>query len=238
MILSWDEKRLAFMKDADAYCPAYRKSLWQAICNMLPSVPQHICDAGCGAGHLSMEMAKTCPRVTAVDLSVQATAQLRKAAAGIENLTVLTGDINENPPEEPYDTMVFCYFGRTPEILRIAKAQCRGTLVMVTRNYTQHRFSLHPTSFDRDTVASCRSVLEDAGIPYEFKTCELEFGQPFRSADAAAEFFSLYGGTPVAAADVLPRLQETDDPEFPLYLPSVKKMGIFTVAVSALPTAL
>lgn len=234
MILSWDEKRLAFMKDADAYNPGYRKALWQAILGMLPETPHHICDAGCGAGYLSMEMAKTCRRVTAIDLSEKATAQLREMAADLENLTVRTGDICENPPEELYDAMVFCYFGKTPEILQIAKAQCRGTLVMVTRNYTHHRFSLHPTAFDRDTVEYSRSVLDKASIPYRLKPCELEFGQPFRDLDAAAAFFTLYGGEAVSPEAVLPRLRKTDDPEFPYYLPSVKKMGIITVSASEL----
>ena len=231
MILTWDKARLGFMEDASTYAPGYYAALWEAISRLLPSVPQSICDAGCGAGYLSMEMAKHCRRVTAVDRSADATAFLQEKAAGIDNLTVRTGDITSLPPETPYDTMVFCYFGRTPDVLRIAKAQCRGTLVIVTRDYSHHRFSLHPTVFDRDTVDSCRSALEQAGLSYHFAPYAAEFGQPFRSLDAAVEFFSLYGQEPVRVQELLPKLQKTDSTEFPYYFPTVKKMGIFTVRI-------
>lgn len=235
MILRWDEERLAFMKDASEYNAGYYTALWQAVAAQLPTVPQNLCDAGCGAGYLSIEMAKHCKQVTAVDISVQATALLRENAAGLANLTVKTGDIYTLPPEVPYDTMVFCYFGKTPDILKIAKQHCRGTLVTVTRNYSQHRFSLQPKAFDRDTVAYCRSVLEAQDIPYTYAPCDLEFGQPFRSLEAAVGFFTLYGGTQANAEAVLPRLQQTGDAVFPYYLPTVKKMGIFTVQTKDIP---
>lgn len=235
MILTWDKTRLTFMQDASAYHPDYYTALWQAIADKLPAVPQSICDAGCGAGFLSLEMAKHCNAVTAVDLSEEATSLLRQNAVGISNLTVKTGDIRALPPETPYDAMVFCYFGKTPDILKIAKAQCRGTLVMVTRNYTHHRFSLHPTAFDRDTAGYCRDCLEKAEIPYDCRLLDLEFGQPFRSLDAAVEFFTLYGGAPASAQEVLPRLQKTDDPAFPFYLPSTKKMAVVTVQTADIP---
>lgn len=235
MILSWDTARLAFMQEASEHNPGYYTALWQAIAEGLPENPHHICDAGCGAGYLSLEMAKHCGRVTAVDLSEKATAFLQKNAAGVDHLTVKTGDIRALPPEVPYDAMVFCYFGKTPDILKIAKAQCRGTLVMVTRNYTHHRFSLHPTAFDRDTADYCRACLEEPGIPYDCRLLDLEFGQPFRSLDAAVEFFTIYGGTPASTEEVLPKLQKTDDPTFPYYLPSTKKMAIVTVQTADIP---
>lgn len=235
MILSWSEEQLAFMADASTYHADYYTALWQAISQTLPQMPQHICDAGCGTGYFSLELAKSCPRVTAVDLSQPATDLLRRNAAGYDNLCVKTGDIEAMPPEIPYDAMVFCYFGKTPNTLRIAKKQCKGTLVMVTRNYTHHRFALRPTAFDRDTVAYCRSVLEQAGIPYTLTPCELEFGQPFRSLDAAVRFFALYSGEQATKAEVLQRLEETDHPAFPYYLPKTKKMGIFTVQTNAIP---
>lgn len=229
MILTWDDARLAFMKDASTYHDDYYAALWAMILSRLPEIPQHICDAGCGAGYLSLQMAKSCRQVTAVDLSENATALLRENAKRFPNLTVKTGDLALLPPEKPYDAMVFCYFGKTPEILKMAKAQCQGTLVIVTRNYTHHRFSLNPTAFDRDTVAYSKSVLEQRGIPYTFSPCELEFGQPFRSLEAAASFFTLYGGTKASIDDVLPKLRKTDHPVFPYYLPSTKKMGLLTV---------
>ena len=231
MILTWDNARLEYMRDASRYNAGYYTALWDAVLLELPSIPRHICDAGCGAGYLSLEMAKSCQQVTAVDLSADATAFLRKNAERIGNLTVKTGDISALPPKTPYDAMVFCYFGRTPEILRIAKAQCRGTLVIVTRDYTRHRFSLHPTAFDRDTVATCREALEQAGMSYAFSPFAAEFGQPFRSLDAAVEFFTIYGQEPVREEDVLPKLQMTGSAEFPYYFPTVKKMGIFTVRI-------
>lgn len=231
MILTWDKRRLEFMRDASQYNAGYYTALWNAVLGKLPSVPQNICDAGCGAGYLSLEMAKCCQQVTAVDLSADATAFLRENSKNVGNLTVKTGDISALPPEMSYDAMVFCYFGKVPEILRIAKAQCRGTLVIVTRDYTHHRFSLHPTAFERDTVVTCRSALEQAGLPYTFSPFAAEFGQPFRSLDAAVEFFTLYGQEPVREQDVLPRLQTTGSTEFPYYFPTVKKMGLFTARI-------
>lgn len=234
MILKWTPAQLAFMRDASSYGSGYYKKLWAAIRALLPQAPESICDAGCGAGYLSLEMARHCDRVTAIDLSQAATDLLRENARGISNLTVRTGDINELAPETPYDAMVFCYFGKTPDILKIAKSQCQGTLIMVTRDYDKHRFSLNPSAFDRDTVSYARSVLEQAGMAFDYTPCELEFGQPFRSLDAAAEFFSIYGDAPASVEEVLPKLQKTDDPTFPYYLPSTKKMGIFAVQTAQL----
>lgn len=234
MTLRWTPAQVAFLRDASNYRRDYYEKLWDAIRAFLPQTPEHICDAGCGAGYLSLEMAKHCARVTAIDLSQPATDLLRENAEGVENLTVKTGDIRTLTPEAPYDAMVFCYFGKTPEILKIAKSQCRGTLVMVTRNYDRHRFSLHPTVFDRDNVVYAKQVLEQAGVAYDYAPCELEFGQPFRSLDAAAEFFTVYGNAPAGIEEVLPKLQKTADPTFPYYLPSTKKMGIFAVQTAQL----
>ena len=197
-----------------------------------------VCDAGCGIGTLSLELAAYFESVTAADKDPQAMAFLRRTLIEkeIRNVVCREEDLIRAEPEEQYDAMVFCYFGRTSEILHIAKRQCRGTVCIIKKDYRFHRFSPGLPVSD-ETTDDCTAILARLGIPFEREDCEFECGQPLRSAAEAVRFFALYdrSGAEMTETEAEQRLERTDDPVFPLYLPMKKKVGMFFLRTEDLP---
>lgn len=231
-MFEWTQEMVRFMRDA-ALQSTYHQALADAVCErLLPA--RHVCDAGCGLGFLSCELAAHVSRVTAADISSSALEVLRAqtAARGIGNIEILQTDLGCFTPDAPYDAMVFCMFGRTRQTLRIAKRCCNGRIVMVKKGYTHHRFSLGNVPLRDETHITAAQELRALGVPFALETRVFEMGQPFRSLDDAVRFFRLYSKdepgaiTPEAVAA---RLRQTGEAEFPLYLPQEKALGLFTI---------
>ena len=191
-MFQWNEEMVRFMRTASEYGD-YHRRLVQRMRPALHSA-DHICDAGCGLGYLSLALAPYVRRVTAADRSEAALDVLRQncAARGIRNIDILSGELQPVPLAAPYDAMVFCFFGRMEEIAAVAKAQCRGTVFVFKKNYTSHRFSVgeHPAGWDSFRAGA--DWLTERGVPFEAETLEPEMGQPFRSMEEARQFFRLY----------------------------------------------
>ena len=132
----WSPETIRFRVDA----ANYNQFEPQLARRLLPyfAANDHICDAGCGLGHLSLALAKAGYRVTAVDTSESALQVLRQntAAQGLSTLTALQGDVFSLQPPQLYDGMVFCFFGKTGETLRAVKSQCRGKAVLFKKHGT------------------------------------------------------------------------------------------------------
>ena len=233
MIEYWNRKTVAFMADAAEYC-SFHRDLAEIILPYLPG-EGNVCEAGCGLGYLSRELANFCKQVTAADCSRDAIDHLLSRPLP-ENLKVCCTDAFHL--DEAFDAMVFCYFGRMEDILRIAKRACKGTVVAAKRNCAAHRFSLsrENAALHRDEAGE---LLTKKGIPFEKKSVALEFGQPFRTVEDAVSFFQLYDrtGVPVTREAVEPRLQAIDHPIFSWYLPSLREMNLYVFEAKEIPGA-
>ena len=155
----------------------------------------------------------------------------------IEGVTARCGDMETLAPEKPYDAMVFCLFGRTEDTLRIARKQCRGRIFLVKRDYSHHRFSAGQVSLGEYTAGSTENVLREKGIPYAVERFTAEFGQPFRSLEAAERFFALYNRNESEALskdEIRARLTSGPSAEFPYYLPHEKALCLFTIETAAI----
>ena len=231
MMQRWGSDAIRFMTDASEYGEYYR----QLTAELFPYLPLdgHICDAGCGLGYLAQEMSKYCAKVTAIDRSEAATKAILKRELP-QNMRVLCEDIFTL--QEKFDAMVFCYFGRTDEILSLAKKLCKGNILIVKRDCAEHKFSVGEVAHRRHTVEDTIHALENLNVPYVQKQISLEMGQPFRNIDDALTFFRLYNKSDreVELQDVAERLIHTDDAEFPLYLPSQRKMELIVFSASDL----
>lgn len=236
MMQIWDASAVAFMRDAIAYSD-YTERLASVLVRYLPT-DGHICDAGCGIGALSVELARSCREITAVDISQTAIDTLREST-NAENLHAVCADIFAMQPKTPYDAMLFCYFGRTDEILRIAKRQCAGRVLLVKRDCSEHRFSVGRVEQPLHRHETTRELLLSEHIPFLSESLSLELGQPFRSIDDALVFFRLYNTSdlPVTEASVLPRLRKTQDAQFPFYLPELRKMELFVFETQDIPSS-
>ena len=146
-------------------------------------------------------------------------------------------DVLADTPDEPYDAMVFCFFGRTDEILSAARRQCTGTVAVLKRCGRDHRFSRGKDHPRQGFEELCRE-LEEKGIPYQSRVLELDMGQPFRSLEDAAVFFRTHSRddpaelTPEALQS---RLQRRDDPEFPWYFPVNEPIGLLWFQACEIP---
>ncbi len=229
----WTDEMIAFMRDADAYGDFHR-ALAEALAQLLGK-RKHVCDAGCGTGALACALARLYPQVTAVDISPDAAACVKKSAAEakVKNLNVVCGDIAANPPKTPYDAMTFCFFGSIEEILRIGAAQCRGRLAVVMKDYVNHRFSIGKQPLRGHTAVAAQAQLDELGVPYRLERLSLEMGQPFRTLDEAVRFFKIYSRdedpTLITPERVAARLVQTGRADFPLYLSGRRQMGVFLI---------
>ena len=234
----WTDEMIAFMKDAAA-AGSYQKELSAWICEKLPQAG-HVCDAGCGLGFLSLQLAAQYPKVTAADISDQALAVLRERAEAqnLSNLHILQIDLLHDTPPMVFDAMVFCLFGHMDEVLRIAKRCCRGRVVVIKKAFSHHRFSFSSVPLKDEQTDQAAQYLERLGIPFELETRTFEMGQPLRSLDAAVRFFEVYSkdapGT-LSKDLVAQRLVHTDDARFPFYLPQSKALGRFTIQTKDIP---
>ena len=224
----WDEERVRFMEDAAAWGDFHAR-LAAELAESLPP-ESRICDAGCGTGHLSLALSPYVRQVTAVDVSQQALSLLADNCRkrNVTNIHIRCGDIHSLPPEQPYDAMVFCFFGSMEEIVAAARRQCRGTVLAIVRDDTCHRFSGAPREPGRHSFESACGYLERQGIPYTSRRMALDFPQPLRTREDARRFMALYGRGD--AAEALPTsLVSTGDPEFPWQLPGGRRFGMIVI---------
>lgn len=237
MLQDWTPQAIKFLQDAGEYHPEYYDLLAGKVL-FYARDRHHVCDAGCGTGGLSLALAGFCRHLTAVDCAPRPLALLREQVwrRGVGNVTVCCQEVAELQPEAPYSAMVFCQFGDPRMVLDLARRLCRGTVVLITRNYENRQFSLQPTARSRYGRENCGRVLEACGVPYESQLLTVEFGQPFRSLQDAVAFFRLYNpGQAVTEKAVETRLVQTGRRDFPLYLPKQKRLGIFAFQSGDIP---
>lgn len=238
-MFQWNKEKLRFMEDAAAWGDFHAR-LAAALAPYLPG-DGHICDAGCGTGHLSLALSPYVRQVTAVDVSGEALGLLAENCRKrhMTNITIRRGDIAQLPPEEPYAAMVFCFFGHIKEILAISAAQCRGTVLAVMRSDAAHRFSAAQPAIRRGGYSRGREELEKLGVPFQAKEMELPMGQPFRTLEDARRFFELYrqpdDTTPITDALLQTRLTATGREDFPFYLPQSRRFGLLRWHAGTMP---
>ena len=229
----WTDDMIRFMADAAGRTDFHQRLAAELLPWLHPD--DAVCDAGCGLGYLSLALAPHVRHITAAERDAAALAVLERELAlrHIENVYPCCEDVFAHRPEKPYDAMVFCFFGSMDEILSVAAAQCRGTVIAVKRDQTDHRFTVtkQPLGGTHGVDAACRRMAE-LGIPYELKRTAFRFDQPFRSWEDARRFFEIYRRRDDASliTDELlrQRLEATGDGEFPWRLSSARPAGIIT----------
>ena len=228
-MFTWTEESAAFWQDSANYTHSYDRLAEQAAAHLAPG--SKIFEGGCGLGHLSVSLARGGYDVTSMDLSPLPLRYLRRNAAreGV-TLDIRQGDVFALPPEDIYDSAVFCFFGGGTETLAWARVHCRDRLILFKKNWGTHRFTRDAGAIRKFTYPLTVEELDGLGVPYETSVFNVDMGQPFRSLPDAVRFFRLYD--PVEAmseTEVLSRLTETDDPVFPFYLSAIRPVGMIVL---------
>lgn len=239
----WTDDMIRYMADAGRQTDFHRRLTAELLPYLSPQ--DRVCDAGCGLGFLSLALAPHVRHVTAADCDAQALSVLKEelAARHIENVTPLCTDIFTDRPAEPYDAMVFCFFGSMDEILSVARSRCRGTVIAVKRDHRDHRFTVtKQTLGESHGVAAAEARLTELNIPYELKRTAYRFDQPFRDWEEARLFFETYrrrdDASLITDGFLREKLEPTGDAAFPWHIPVVRRAGIFVFQTSKIPEKL
>ena len=194
-----------------------------------------LCDAGCGVGALSLELARRGFRVTALDISAIALGQLPQH----ELITVRHEDAGKHVPKTAYDAMIFSFFGDMEQCLRMAARCCAGDVFYISRDYDMHRFSVGKYPVRYSGYHQAMAHLDELFIPYQAQAFELDMGQPFENLEEARRFFALYSrdndSSLITDEFLRSRLVETRDCDYPLYLPHMRRCGMVHFQVKDIP---
>lgn len=242
----WTPVSVGFRTDAERFCHIGEQIADAVIPHL--TADARICDAGCGLGYLALHLAKKNYQVTAVDTDPAALSILREEAVSCPeadtHLTILQEDLFEMHPKEFFTDMIFSFFGSLDEVLTIARQSCIGNIYLIRKTWKQPRFSLSAADGSSLSVSgndlqeslpestftqeALRQEIERLQIPKQEVFFEAEMGQPFRSLEDAAAYFTIYGHTDdmLTPDDVRPHLEETGDPVFPWFFSSRKELGM------------
>ena len=235
----WTPHSIRLLRDASEYSDYYKKLAERISVYLWSGV--RICDAGCGLGYLSLELARYAASVTAIDRSEKALEVLSEniQKLKISNITLRSGNIFKCPPTSRYDAMVFCFFGNTEESLAIVREQCEGKAILIKKDYDEHRFSighhlLHHYSFEK----TCCD-LDEKKICYQKERFSLHFGQPFHSLEDAVLFFQTYSQDdhPERIDEDMVKHKLIEDPsgKYSYYLQSEKRLGLIVLDSEDIP---
>lgn len=234
MMYNWTPDAIRFRADAAAFANFDAAIAEKILPRLTPGC--RICDAGCGLGYASLALAEAGMNVTAIDRDEAALAHLRAEAEKRRLcLHIEQGDAYALRPETPFDAMLFSIFGQTQKLLSAAKEQCRGTLFLVRKNWSGHRFTGHSSTLPRRNAESCETELRALGIPFEKECFTLDMGQPFRCREDARHFARLFTGEEPTEQELNRRLQPTGREDFPLYWPAPGELVLFAVETTRIP---
>ena len=235
-VYHWTAEMVAYMEAA-----AERSDFYQQIARAAAEAAPGggvICDAGCGLGFSSLALAPYFQKVVAADRSAEALAVLRRKNT-CPNLEIREGDLFAQPPDTPYDAMLFCFFGSAEEILRCARQQCRGRVVAVKPTRSRHRFSRGKVPDHRQVSAALEDRLAALGIPFARRDLTLRLDQPLKSVDDGLRFFRLYSRDAdpreITEDFVRARLEPLDDPDYPYRLPVERQVSVLSFDAKDIP---
>lgn len=226
----WNEQIYKWYLDSGAYTK-YERKLREILLSVIPD-RDTLCDMGCGAALIDMEMAGDFTSVSCIDLDPVVVTCAREEASrrGITNLEILCGDGRKM--KGSWDTIMALYHARDSQTIRHYLSLAEKRLVLVTR------FS-HLTKIGKDKYQALESydaesmptMLEREKIPYFMEVHELEHGQPFEKLSEAEAYVKLYCNIRDDALQeyLKEELIETGEERFPYYLPKKKKFCLFVI---------
>lgn len=233
----WDQENIGWMEAAAEYT-GYYDELARIIQPFLRD-EDHLCEIGCGLGHLACAIANNVSHVTAVDISEKAIEQAKGLAQsrGIKNLTLITDDWTKTEllDTENFDVVILSYISAIRKDWSKLSKLSKGLIIAVLANGesgTGLQSSLYNPIYEdlegRDTIVNVVPFLRNRGISYKLIECELEYGQPLVDIEEACRFASrYYEGDEKELREYLKRRLRPIQNGY--YLPKIKKSGILII---------
>jgi len=230
MKIVWNERSAGWFRSASEYT-GYNKALARLLLEHIPC-RDTLCDVGCGAGLVAMELARHIREVTCVDLEPEAIAAVKRNCRhfGVENVRGLCMDARDL--EGQWDTVTALFFGGQ-DFMREYYPLARESLILVTHG--KKRGNLGPEEhkvIKSSSAARTKAYLDGLDVHYHMEERSLEHGQPLGSLEEARTFVKAYS-TPMSEQRLeeylAEKLVETGRDDFPLYLPNRKEFGLFVI---------
>lgn len=230
MRIVWNRQTVDWFRHASEYT-GYNRALGKIL---RAHIPPHttLCDVGCGAGLIDMELASHCRHITCVDIAPGAVEAVTEEAAGrgIANLTPLCLDGAEL--KGAWDTVLALFHGGSCCMQRYF-SHARQRMILAV--YDQQRGSFGPAHrkrVKRHGAAQVQASLDELGVVYTVEHHALEYGQPFCSWEEGQAFVRAYCQPmeeweleEYLKAQLLPTGRE----DFPYYLPKTKRFSLFII---------
>ncbi|MDO4518285.1 MAG: class I SAM-dependent methyltransferase [Bacillota bacterium] len=241
----WTQEKIDYMRDAYEYT-RFQNTLADYVARYIEPTDT-ICDAGCGLGYVSMELARHCASVTAVDVSQDVLDVLdskigRTDKTGYSypsNVKTLKTDISSLPEGMSFDWIIFCFFGQMPEIVDVMKRYAKKGVILIHKNWKNHRLSSREIPLERLRYTSDIDYLEENNITYETESFDIDLGQPLKDKEQALRFFELYDRNENTdrfdervRIERLSKLVPIDSPDYEYYLPMISRVGIIIIEKS------
>lgn len=230
MRIVWNEQTAGWFRRASEYT-GYNKKMAELLLRHIP-LRDTLCDIGCGAGLVDVELSPHIGRITCVDRdhgAVQA-AEDNLRRYQVNNVTAVCADAGSLTGQ--WDTVIALFFGGmdcVPRLLPLARDR------FILAAHEELLGSIGPKEHKvprRSNVQRLKGYLDSLGVRYHLERAALEYGQPFVDMAEARAFIRAYT-TPMSAQALeeylSQRLERTGDPGFPLYLPNQKRFGIFVI---------
>lgn len=163
-----------------------------------------VLEAGCGVGAQTVTLAKNSPgsRITSIDISVDsiATAKLRAAAAGIENVTFQQGDIfNLSFEPDSFDHIFVCFV--------LEHLQDPSTAVNILKNYLKVGGSMTVIEGDHGSAY----FYPDSETAHKAINCQVELQKRSGgNANIGRELYPLLQRAGFGAIRISPRMVYVD----------------------------
>lgn len=230
MGITWNQQSLRWFHTAGEYT-GYNRKIAELLLAYLPD-DASVCDIGCGAGLVDLELARKVKHVTCVDIdpvvveSVRADAQKQ----GIFNLTSVCMD--GKALDGCWDAVITMFHGGIESYLDYSRL-ARRVFLMITHGMTSERFGPENRRPERcHGTEHTKQSLDELGISYQLLETQLEHGQPFTDWSDARKFVKAYS-MPMEDEELEQYLREhlveTGEEAYPYYLPKTKKIGLFII---------
>ena len=218
----WTDESIRWMRDA-ANQSRYYPILAERIAAYLPPSAR-VFDAGGGLGDLARWLSYHVEHVTVMERDPKAVAAVRALCP--QNVTAMLGDVFTYLPDRQFDALVLCNIGKANEILPLSGELTSGKTFVVQTAEANREFSRGSQAAHSETIADAERALQAEGVAYSKTLIEVEHGQPLRSLEDAAAFFSFYSKQTVTPQEAQQRLQKTSDAVFPYHAPRLRKLGL------------
>lgn len=227
--IRWNDQEIKWFHSASEYTD-YNKKL-AALIMEHAKLGGTLCDIGCGAGLVDIEMAPYFEHITCVDIGKKAIESIQRDVKelGISNVTACCQ--KGETLEGTWDNVLTVFHGGS-DIFEKYYKYAKDRLIIITHDKKSERFGQRDKHNYYYNAAGTKESLDQMGIVYDMIDVEMEHGQPFENLEEAKQFFEHYVKFDTEEETrqyMKEHLVETGDKKYPYYQPKKKKFGMFVI---------